>query len=194
MRVLIDTAASARGLRRLAGEIAERHHGARDLLLVGIRRAGVPLAQHLSTLISELEGVEVPVGTVDISFYRDDAATALPNPRIGPSHLPQSLNGKRVVLVDDVLYTGRTVRAALDALLDYGRPQSVELAALVVRSGRELPIQADYRVAEFELPPQERVNVHAGESGWQAITTSSSAERGSPVAPPPGKDGKGTEE
>ncbi len=128
----------------MAVEIAERGRGVKDLALVGIRRGGVPLAARLAALLRELEGTAPPVGAIDITLYRDDAATALPNPRIGPSHIPFDVDGRRVVLVDDVLYTGRTIRAAVDALLDYGRPRRIELVALVDRGGRELPIQPDY--------------------------------------------------
>src|SRR5580692_9763485 len=113
--VLLDPDAIARGLRRVAGELAERGRGVRDLALVGIRRG--------------VERTSPPVGSLDITLYRDDAATALPNPRIGPSHIPFPVEGRRIVLVDDVLYTGRTIRAAVDALLDYGRPRRIELVA-----------------------------------------------------------------
>ena len=182
MRILLDAEDAARGLRRLAGELVERHRGAKHLLLVGIRRGGVPLAERLSQLIAELEpGATVPVGSVDISLYRDDAATALPNPRIGPSQLPVDIRGRRVVLVDDVLYTGRTVRAALDALLDYGRPAQVELAVLVERDGRELPIAADYRVVAVSLAATERVDVTPSGASWQA----SAVPVGSATIPPP---------
>src|SRR6478609_2425126 len=109
MRSLLDGPDALRGLRRVAGEIVERHRGVKNVVLVGIRRGGVPLAEHLRAVLRELEG-DVPLGTLDITLYRDDAATALPNPRIGPSELPVSVEGKRVVLVDDVLFTGRTVR------------------------------------------------------------------------------------
>lgn len=123
MRLLIDAETAARGIRRMAGEIVERAGGAQELALVGIRRGGVPLADKLAEHIEELEHMKVPVGAVDISLYRDDASTALPSPGIGRSEVPFDVNGRRIVLVDDVLYTGRTVRAAVDALLDYGRPR-----------------------------------------------------------------------
>ena len=156
---LLDPTAIARGLRRIAIEIAERGPGIKDLALVGIRRGGEPLASRLSALLLELEGASAPVGAVDITLYRDDAATALPNPRIGPSHIPFAVAGRRVVLVDDVLYTGRTIRAALDALLDYGRPRRIELVVLVDRGGRELPIQPDYVVRRADVEPPSRVEV-----------------------------------
>lgn len=171
----------------MAGEIIERHRGVKGLVLVGIRRGGVPLAEHLESVLRELEG-EVPLGTLDITLYRDDAATSLPNPRIGPSQLPVSVEGKRVVLVDDVLFTGRTVRAAVDALLDYGRPQRIELAVLVDRGGRELPIQADYFVKQVEVDPSERVDVFFENGAPRAIVQPGNAPTIPPAAPGPAEN------
>ncbi|MBK7581797.1 MAG: bifunctional pyr operon transcriptional regulator/uracil phosphoribosyltransferase PyrR [Myxococcales bacterium] len=163
MRVLLDPDAVSRGMRRVAGEIVERQRGAEGLVLIGVRRGGEPLAQELARWILDLEKKSVPVGSVDITLYRDDAATALPNPRIGPSQVPCSLEGKRVVLVDDVVFTGRTVRAAIDALMDYGRPRRIELAALVDRGGRELPVQPDYVVLTTTVGGDDRIDVlHEG--------------------------------
>jgi pyrimidine operon attenuation protein/uracil phosphoribosyltransferase len=159
MRTLLDPDSSTRGLRRIAGEIIERHAGAQDLVLVGVRRGGIAIARELRRWIQELEGRDTPVGSVDITLYRDDASTALPNPRIGPSEIPVSIDGRYVLLTDDVLYTGRTVRAALDALLDYGRPRLIELAVLIDRGGRELPIAAGYSVKSERISPAERVDV-----------------------------------
>lgn len=156
--VLLDPIAIARGLRRVAGEIAE-HGGVRNLALVGIRRGGEPLALRLATLLGELEGEAPPVGAVDITLYRDDAATALPNPKIGPSYIPFSVDGKRILLVDDVISTGRTIRAALDAVLDYGRPKRIELCVLVDRGGRELPLHPDYTVRRVDVPPTSSIDV-----------------------------------
>lgn len=181
MRVLIDPESVDRGLRRIAGEIAERTRGAEGLLLVGIRRGGIAVASRLVHWLADLEGREVPLGAVDITFYRDDAATALPNPRIGPSEIPGTLVGRHVILVDDVLFTGRTVRAALDALLDYGRPRKVELAVLVDRGGRELPIQADYRVRNAEVAPADRVDV-IQEGGRLTVYVQ---PQNAPTLPPP---------
>ena len=169
MRVLIDAETAGRGIRRMAGEIVERARGAKSLALVGIRRGGVPIAARLAQHIEELEGVRVPVGAVDIALYRDDASTALPKPQIGRSEIPFAVEGHRIVLVDDVLYTGRTVRAALDALLDYGRPQKIELAVLVDRGGRELPIQPDFVVKVAEVGPSDRIDVVADDTGMQAV-------------------------
>lgn len=157
--VLLDPNAIARGLRRIAGEISERGRGVSDLALVGIRRGGEPLAARLAALLLEQEGESPALGSIDITLYRDDAATALPNPRIGPSHIPFSVESKRVVLVDDVISTGRTIRAAVDALLDYGRPRKIELVSLVDRGGRELPIQPDYCVRVVSVPDAKRVEV-----------------------------------
>src|SRR4051812_21413779 len=179
---LLDPTAVARGLRRVAVEIAERGPGVQGLALVGIRRGGEPIAARLAALLLEIEGEAPPVGSVDIPLYRDDAATALPNPRIGPSHIPFSVEGRRIVLVDDVLYTGRTIRAAVDALLDYGRPRKIELVALVDRGGRELPIQPDYVVRATEVDPARRVEVvdRAGEL-WAIIVPAGAASE--PPAP-----------
>ncbi|MDI3288527.1 bifunctional pyr operon transcriptional regulator/uracil phosphoribosyltransferase PyrR [Polyangium sp. 15x6] len=171
--VLLDPVAVARGLRRVAGEIAE-HGGVRDLALVGIRRGGEPLAERLAALLRELEGEAPPTGSIDITLYRDDAATALPNPKIGPSRIPFEVRGKRVVLVDDVIYTGRTIRAALDAVLDYGRPRRIELCVLVDRGGRELPIHPDYTVRRVELGPGQRIEVTQKDDGaWATIEDAS---------------------
>ena len=169
MRIVIDPEAAERGIRRIAGAIVERARGAGDVCLVGIRRGGEPIARRLAVAIEQLEGQKVPLGLLDIALYRDDAATALPAPRLGRSEIPFAVEGRRVVLVDDVLFTGRTVRAAVDALLDYGRPRTIELAVLVDRGGRELPIQADYAVRAVEVGVGERVDVAETEAGLQAV-------------------------
>jgi pyrimidine operon attenuation protein/uracil phosphoribosyltransferase len=132
-----------RAITRIAHEIVEHNRGADDLILIGMRTRGVPLAHRLARAIAAFEGVEVPVGSLDVGLYRDDLTERGPSVNIQPSDLPE-VAGKRVVLVDDVLYTGRTVRAALDALIDYGRPGRIQLAVLVDRGHRELPIRADY--------------------------------------------------
>jgi len=133
-----------RVIRRMAGEIVERNGGVEGLLLVGIRTRGVPLADALAEEVRRMEGKEVPMGTLDITLYRDDLSTIAPQPVVKGTHFPVALDGWTVVLCDDVLYTGRTVRAALDHLTDYGRPRAVQLAVLVDRGHRELPIQADF--------------------------------------------------
>jgi len=180
MRELLNNESVERGLRRVAGEILERHEHTGSIVLVGVRRGGVPLAEKIGVWLERLEGSSPPIGTVDITLYRDDAATAMPNPRIGPSVIPVSLEQKIVILVDDVLFTGRTIRAALDALLDYGRPRQIELAILVDRGGRELPIQPDYVVRAVEIGPDERVDVRTSSLGTVALAVSSS----SPSIPP----------
>jgi pyrimidine operon attenuation protein/uracil phosphoribosyltransferase len=168
MRILLDAETAGRGIRRMAGEIVERAGGAKELALVGIRRGGIPLAAALARHIAELEGVQVPLGAVDITLYRDDASTALPKPQIGRSEIPFEVRRHRILLVDDVLYTGRTVRAAVDALLDYGRPRKIELAVLIDRGGRELPIQPDFVVKVAEVAEADRIDVVSDESGHVA--------------------------
>lgn len=180
MRELLNSESVDRGLRRVAGEILERHIRASDVVLVGIRRGGVPLAEMIARWLERLDGSAPPLGTVDITLYRDDAATAMPNPRIGPSTIPVALAERAVVLVDDVLYTGRTVRAALDALLDYGQPKQIELAVLVDRGGRELPIQPDYVVRTVEIASNERVDVRSVSGGTTVVIVSALA----PTVPP----------
>ncbi len=151
-RVVLDAEAIARIVRRVAVEILERTRGAKTLALVGIRRGGVPISLSIAEEIRRAEGMSVPVGSVDITLYRDDAATALPDPKIGPSQIPFEVKDRDVVLVDDVLHTGRTVRAAIDCLLDYGRPRRVWLAALCDRGGRELPVAPDFVGRVLEVP------------------------------------------
>lgn len=164
-RVLADEAAVARMLRRLASEIVEKAGGVGDLALVGIRTGGLHLAERLCALIEAVEGRRPPLGAVDITLYRDDVFRGLPRPEIGPTELPFDLEGVVVVLVDDVLFTGRTVRAALDALMDFGRPRAVRLAVLVDRGLRELPIQADHVGFEVETTRDESVKVLLREAG-----------------------------
>jgi pyrimidine operon attenuation protein/uracil phosphoribosyltransferase len=129
---------------RIAHEIVEANRGTDDLVLIGMRTRGVPLAQRLATAIEQIEGGHVPVGVLDIGLYRDDLATRGAAVQIAPSEMPDDISGKRVVLVDDVLFTGRSVRAALDAVIDLGRPQRIQYAVLIDRGHRELPIRADY--------------------------------------------------
>ena len=152
-------------LRRIATEILERHGGAKGIVLVGIRTGGLYLAERLQRLIRSMEGTEPPLGAVDITLYRDDVFDGLPRPEIGPTQLPFELSGVTIVLVDDVLYTGRTVRAALDALMDYGRPRAVQLAVLVDRGLRELPIRPDYVGLTTETTATDSVRVRLAEAG-----------------------------
>jgi pyrimidine operon attenuation protein / uracil phosphoribosyltransferase len=164
-RELLDEAGIARVLRRIAHEIIERHQGGAGVALVGIHTGGYVLAERLTRLLHSAEGAEVPLGAVDITLYRDDVFVGLPRPEVGVTELPFALPGKTIVLVDDVLYTGRTVRAALDALNDYGRARAVELAVLVDRGHRELPIQADYVGLRVETTRKESVKVMLRELG-----------------------------
>lgn len=148
-----------RALARIAHEMLEHNQGCQDLVLVGVRTRGVPLAQRLGVLLQEFEGSSVPVGALDIGLYRDDLSSRELRPSLGHTNIPSDVNGKRVVLVDDVLFTGRSVRAALDALTDLGRPQSIQLAVLVDRGHRELPIRADYVGKNVPTALSEEVQV-----------------------------------
>jgi len=157
-----------RAVRRLGREIAERAKAsgaAKNLAIVGIRRGGVFLAQRLRGELREALGAEPPIGTLDIALYRDDLAEKGAAPVIGPTDVRFPVQGKTIVLVDDVLYTGRTVRAALDEIVDFGRPRRVWLAVLVDRGGRELPIAADFAGARIEVREEDDVQVRLRESG-----------------------------
>jgi pyrimidine operon attenuation protein/uracil phosphoribosyltransferase len=158
-QIVLDADSIGRIIRRVASEILEKTRGAERLALVGIRRGGVPIALRIAEEIRRAEGRQVPVGTVDITLYRDDAATALPDPKIGPSEIQFELKSRDVILVDDVLHTGRTVRAAIECLLDYGRPRRVWLAVLCDRGGRELPIRADFVGRVLHVPEDSVLDV-----------------------------------
>ena len=164
-KVVLDADAIERSVRRIAVAILEATSGIDELTLVGIRRGGVALSARIAHEIARAEGRAPPVGTVDISLYRDDAATALPNPRIGPSDIPFRVKGRHVVLVDDVLHTGRTVRAAIECLQDHGRPARVWLAVLCDRGGRELPIAPDFVGRTIEMEPDGRLDVWIDAAG-----------------------------
>lgn len=141
---ILDNQAIGRAITRLAHEIIEKNKGVDQVVLVGILSRGVPLANRVEKKIEEIEGKSVPVGVLDITLYRDDLTTIATEPQVNGSDMPMDINGKVVILVDDVIFTGRTVRAALDAVMDFGRPKSIQLAVLVDRGHRELPIRADY--------------------------------------------------
>ncbi len=141
---ILDDKGIGRAITRIAHEILEKNKGAKNIVLVGIKTRGVPLAHRLAEKINQIEEIEVPVGILDITLYRDDLSEIDKDPVLHGSEIPVNIEGKIVVLVDDVLYTGRTVRAALDALIDIGRPKVIQLAVLVDRGHRELPIRADY--------------------------------------------------
>ena len=149
---------------RLSHEIVEKQAGTDGLLLIGIQRRGVPLARRIAAAILENEGVQVPVGALDITFYRDDLSLVAQQPVVKGTELPSGIDGRTVVLVDDVLYTGRTIRAAMDALVDFGRPQAIRLAVLVDRGHRELPIRADHVGKNVPTSREELVRVHLEET------------------------------
>ncbi|NLN42245.1 MAG: bifunctional pyr operon transcriptional regulator/uracil phosphoribosyltransferase PyrR [Clostridiales bacterium] len=160
---IMDEAAINRALTRIAHEIIEKNKGVKDVVLIGIQRRGVPLANRLANNIKKYEGVEVPVGILDITLYRDDLSTLAEHPVINSTDIPFDINGKIVVMVDDVLYTGRTARAAMDALIDLGRPKAIQFAVLVDRGHRELPIRADYVGKNLPTSRSEVVNVQVME-------------------------------
>jgi pyrimidine operon attenuation protein / uracil phosphoribosyltransferase len=159
---LLDERAFGRTLARMASEIVERSRGTENLVLIGIQRRGVELADRLKRLIDTSEGSNLPSGKLDITLYRDDLQTIGPRPVVGETRLPD-LDGKTVVIVDDVLYTGRTVRAALDECADFGRPRRILLCVLIDRGGRELPIQADVVGTTISTAPEDRVDVFVQE-------------------------------
>ncbi|MBW3589079.1 MAG: bifunctional pyr operon transcriptional regulator/uracil phosphoribosyltransferase PyrR [Actinobacteria bacterium] len=152
----------SRALRRIAHEILEHNKGIADVILIGIHTRGVPLAERLGSEIEEIEGQRPKVGAIDVSFYRDDIGIRRPK-EISPTELPFDVSGKTVVLVDDVLFTGRTIRAAIDALVDFGRPDTIQLAVLMDRGHREIPIRADYVGKNIPTSANEQVRVHLAE-------------------------------
>jgi pyrimidine operon attenuation protein / uracil phosphoribosyltransferase len=161
----MDALAIQRALTRIAHEILERNKGTDELALVGIRSRGVFLAERLRKNVQEIEGAAAPpFGVVDITLYRDDLDRGVQNPVVKGTDIPFAVDGRRILLVDDVLYTGRTVRAAMDALVDFGRPQSIQLAVLVDRGHRELPIRADYVGKNLPTSRREQVQVRLAEA------------------------------
>ncbi len=161
--VILDSDGMRRALTRIAHEIIEKNKGVDNVALIGIRRRGVPLAERLAKKIAEIEGKEVPIGILDITLYRDDLTTITHQPVIHRTEIPFSINGRVVVLVDDVLFTGRTIRAALDAVIDLGRPEAIQLAVLVDRGHRELPIRADYIGKNVPTSKKEIISVYLTE-------------------------------
>ena len=151
-----------RALARIAHEILERNQGGQEMVLVGLHTRGVPLSYRLANLIEQFEGVKVPVGILDIGLYRDDRKARL-GPAVHPTELPSEIDGSLVVLVDDVFFTGRSIRAAMDALIDFGRPKSIQLAVLIDRGHRELPIRADYVGKNTPSSLREEVQVRLEE-------------------------------
>ena len=162
-RTLMSPQDMNRALVRIAHEIVERNRGASDIILVGMQTRGVPLAKRLATTIQELEEIGIPVGSLDISLYRDDLSTLSLKPTVHRTDIPVDVADKQVVLVDDVFYTGRSIRAAMDALMDLGRPQSIQLAVLIDRGHRELPIRADYVGKNIPTSSNEEIKVYVKE-------------------------------
>ena len=164
-RQVMDAQSIQRALTRIAHEVVERNRDAQDLALIGIRSRGVHLGQRLRRALQEIEGGPlIPFGVVDITLYRDDLDRGLQTPRVQGTDIAFPVEGRPILLVDDVLFTGRTTRAAMDALVDFGRPQSIQLAVLIDRGHRELPIRADYVGKNLPTSRGERVSVHLAES------------------------------
>ncbi|HEY6571995.1 MAG TPA: bifunctional pyr operon transcriptional regulator/uracil phosphoribosyltransferase PyrR [Candidatus Eisenbacteria bacterium] len=168
---IVDAEALGRAITRISHEIIEKNGGAREIVLVGIRRRGVPLAHRIAAKIAEFEGHPVPVGALDITLYRDDLQTISHQPVVGQTDIPTTIDDKVVVLVDDVLFTGRTVRAALDELIDFGRPRSIQLAVIVDRGHREIPIRADFVGKNVPTSRREVIKVKVQEiDGHDGVT------------------------
>lgn len=169
--VLMDEAAMMRSLARITHEIIEKNRGADDIMLVGIKRRGLPLANILAENIEKFEGVKVPVGYVDISFYRDDLSEISASPESNGCYFPESVKEKTIILVDDVVYTGRTVRAAMEAVFTAGRAKSIQLAVVIDRGHRELPIRPDYVGKNVPTSHEEMINVEVKEiDGKNAVS------------------------
>lgn len=158
--LLMDEPAIARALKRISHEILEKNSGCDGICLIGIKRRGIPIAEIIAKNISQIEQKEVPVGTLDITYYRDDLIKISPEPVLNDLQLPFDVNDKVVILVDDVLYTGRTARAALDAVMRHGRPKAVQLAVLIDRGHRELPIRGDYVGKNVPTSKSEHIRVN----------------------------------
>jgi pyrimidine operon attenuation protein / uracil phosphoribosyltransferase len=165
MPQVMDADRMARALTRISHEILERNRGTSELALVGIRTRGVPLARRIAASLKQINGDEVPTGALDITLYRDDLMRQPvgPQPLVRRTEIPFSIDDRRILLVDDVLYTGRTIRAALDALIDFGRPRAIQLIVLVDRGHRELPIKADYVGKNLPTAPRQSVQVRLQE-------------------------------
>ena len=157
--VLMDKDAIRRALTRISHEIVERNKGTESIVLVGIRSRGIPLAERIAAAIEKIEGTKPAIGILDITLYRDDLSTLSYQPVVRETEIPVDITGKTIVLVDDVLYTGRTIRAALDALIDMGRPKSIQLAVLIDRGHRELPIRADFVGKNVPTSSKEEIRV-----------------------------------
>lgn len=179
-KVILDSKGMERALSRLTHEILEKNRGAEELALVGIWSGGVPLSKFIQEKIRAIEGVEVPAGFVDITLYRDDLSRAGYQPRLKRTEIPFSIDEKKVILVDDVLFTGRTIRAAMDALIDFGRPKNIQLAVLIDRGHRELPIRADYVGRNVPTSRSETVDVmvQGGREEWKVVLNEAARAKG----------------
>jgi len=179
-KVILDAKGMERVLSRLTHEILEKNKGAEDIALVGIWSGGVPLSKFIQDKIRVIEGMEVPAGYVDITLYRDDLSRAGYQPRLKRTEIPFSIDDKKVILVDDVLFTGRTIRAAMDALIDFGRPKNIQLAVLIDRGHRELPIRADYVGRNVPTSRTETVDVivSGAREDWRILLNESGPGRG----------------
>ena len=164
---VIDSVTMKRAITRITYEIIERNRGIEDLVLVGIKTRGIYIAQRIAQRLKQIEEIDVPVGELDITLYRDDKKGSAEQAEIHDSNIPVSLEGKEVILVDDVLYTGRTIRAALDAVMDFGRPRRIALAVLVDRGHRELPIRADFVGKNIPTASEEEIIVEMEEVDQQ---------------------------
>jgi len=164
-KVVMDAEGIERSLTRMAHQILERNKGTSDLIIIGIRRGGVSLAERICKKISAIEGAEIVSGTLDITLYRDDVLATGKRPAFKGTYIPFPLDHKRVVLIDDVLFTGRTIRAAMDALMDFGRPEQIQLAVLIDRGHRELPIRADFIGHTLPSSLWENISVNLTDNG-----------------------------
>ncbi|HVY54708.1 MAG TPA: bifunctional pyr operon transcriptional regulator/uracil phosphoribosyltransferase PyrR [Thermodesulfobacteriota bacterium] len=163
-RTVMDSDSVNRTISRIVNQILERNNGARELAIIGIRTRGVYIAERIASEIEKLEGIKPPLGTLDITLYRDDLRHKAEWPKVKKTEIPFTVEDKKVILVDDVIYTGRTTRAAIDEIMDYGRPSSIQLVALVDRGLRELPIQPDYAGSKLDTLSSEEVKVHLKEA------------------------------
>jgi pyrimidine operon attenuation protein / uracil phosphoribosyltransferase len=174
---IMDSDDVARAVTRIAHEILEKNRGSRDLVLMGIRTRGAPLAGRIADVMGGIEGTKIPVGVLDITLYRDDLQLVAKQPVVGRTDLPGDIEGKVVVLVDDVLFTGRTIRAAMDEIMDFGRPRAVQLAVLIDRGHRELPIRADYVGKNVPTSARETISVKLREhDGEDAVSVQELAD------------------
>ena len=179
-KVLLTSTDIGRALARIAHEIVERNKGAEDIVFVGMRTRGVPLAKRIAEIIADFEGIPIPVGALDIGLYRDDIPPSeLKSANQSSTQIPTDITGRRVILVDDVLYTGRSIRAAMDALMDLGRPKYIQLAVLIDRGHRELPVRADYVGKNMPSSRDEEIQVQLKETDDTDMVTINNHESGS---------------